>query len=323
MSHKLAYERYNWFHCQIKAVNHPNARKLAQRFELSPKQAQRDIEFIRDRLLAPLVYNPFHRGYEYGDAGYELPPIWFREDDLIALCLAMRLATTIPDRKLKSSLQNLIEKFLLFRSPGPPVRLKDMQDRISVKNIHYYRVKEAIFNRAVGAVLKGEPLKISYYTPHKGETTERVIRPLHLLCYMGSWHLIAYCTMRKGVRDFALSRIRSIATVSLKLDLPGSMPSIKEYVRKSFGLMGGARSIKVCLKFHPRVSNWVSEQVWHHGQELSRGKDGNVILRFPVADFREVIREILRYGSAVEVLSPKELREEISKEIKDMSKIYR
>lgn len=235
----------------------------------------------------------------------------------------MRLATTIPDRKLKTSLQNLLEKFFLFRSTGPPVRLKDMQDRISVKNIQYYRVNEAIFNRAVGAVLKGEPLKISYYTPHKGEATERVIHPLHLLCYMGSWHLVAFCTMRKGLRDFALSRIRNIETSPMRIDLPGSMLSIKEYVRKNFGLMCGAKSIKVCLKFHPRVSDWVSEQVWHHGQEVSRGKDGSVVLRFPVADFREVIREILKYGSAVEVLSPKELREKIRKEIKDMGKIYR
>ncbi len=203
MSHKLAYERYNWFHCQIKARGYPNASKLSQRFELSLKQAQRDIEFMRDRLQAPLVYTTLKRGYEYGDAGYELPPIWFREDDLIALCLAMRLATTIPDRKLKSSLQGLLDKFLLFRSTGPPVRLKDVQDRISVKNIHYYRTgDESIFNRAVGAILKGEPLKISYYTPHKGETTERVIQPLHLLMLHGE--LAPHSLLHHEKRDTGL-----------------------------------------------------------------------------------------------------------------------
>ncbi len=87
--------------------------------------------------------------------------------------------------------------------------------------------------------------------------------------------------------------------------------------------MAGAESIMVCLKFHPRVSDWVSEQVWHPGQESSRDKDGSVILRFPVADFREITREVLKYGSEVEVLSPEALREEIRKEIKSMNKIYR
>jgi hypothetical protein len=45
------------------------------------------------------------------------------------------------------------------------------------------------------SLFRNEPLKISYYTPHKNEWTERAMPPLHLLCYMGSWHLIAFCTV--------------------------------------------------------------------------------------------------------------------------------
>jgi len=97
MSKKLAYERYQWFHGQIKAGRYPNARKLAEEFELSEKQAQREIEFIRDRLYAPLLFNPTQKGYEYEDDSYELPPIWFKEEELLALCLALRLASTLPD----------------------------------------------------------------------------------------------------------------------------------------------------------------------------------------------------------------------------------
>jgi predicted DNA-binding transcriptional regulator YafY len=61
---KLALERYNWFHGQIKAKRHPNARKLAEGFEVSEKQAQREIEFMRDRLCAPLFYHTARKGYE-------------------------------------------------------------------------------------------------------------------------------------------------------------------------------------------------------------------------------------------------------------------
>jgi hypothetical protein len=79
MGKKLAYERYYWFHGQIKSGHYPNARKLAERFELSDKQAQRDIEFMRDRLYAPLSFNPAQKGYEYEDDSYQLPPIWFKD----------------------------------------------------------------------------------------------------------------------------------------------------------------------------------------------------------------------------------------------------
>jgi predicted DNA-binding transcriptional regulator YafY len=51
-------------------------------------------------------------------------------------------------------------------------------------------------------------------------------------------------------------------------------------------------------------------------------KSGRLNLTIPVADFREIKREILKYGSQVEVLSPKALRTDIKKEIEKMRKIY-
>lgn len=322
MGKKLSFERYNWFHGQIKAGRYPNARKLAERFELSEKQAQREIEFMRDRLGAPLLYHSGRRGYEYEDDRYELPPIWVKEDELLGLCIALRLASTLPDRKLKSSLYELLEKFVTFRFLESPPTLEDIKGKVSVKNVEYYKVDETVFHKVVDSLFRNKALKISYYTPHKDETTDRVIQPLHLLCYMGSWHLIAFCTLKRELRDFALSRIRTIEPVSQVIKLPSRLPSVKDYINKNFGLMSGGESIEVCLKFSPEVSPWISEQIWFSGQEVSLNGDGSVCLKFPVADFREVRREILKHGASIEVLSPQKLRDEIKSEIERMTKIY-
>jgi predicted DNA-binding transcriptional regulator YafY len=322
MGKKLAYERYYWFHGQIKAGRYPNARKLSEEFEVSEKQAQRDIEFMRDRMRAPFEYNPYKKGYELEDSSYELPPIWFKEDELLALCLALRLASTLPNHKLKDSLYELLEKFLAFRFLDSPPSIKDLREKVSVKNVEYYKVDEAIFHKVMDSLFRNEPIEISYYTPHKDERTERIIQPLHLLCYMGSWHLIAFCSLKGGLRDFALSRIRAIEPTSQIVKLPKGLASVKDYINKNFGLMTGGESIEVCLKFAPEVSRWVSEQIWFSGQEVSINADGSVCLKFPVADFREVRREILKYGGSVEVLSPQELREEIKSEIERMAKVY-
>ena len=63
MGKKLSYERYYWFHGQIKTSHYPNARDLAEKFEISQKQGQREIEFMRDRLDAPpcISCKGFHR----------------------------------------------------------------------------------------------------------------------------------------------------------------------------------------------------------------------------------------------------------------------
>jgi predicted DNA-binding transcriptional regulator YafY len=323
MGRKLAYERYHWFYGQIKAGKYPNAKKLSEKFEISHKQAQRDVEFMRDRLEAPLAYDPMNRGYALEDDSYVLPPVWFSEDELLALCLALRLASTLPDRQLKSSLLKLLEKFLTYRFLEEPPRIADIQEKISVKNVEYAKVEGTIFHRIMDALFRDESVRIVYHNPHKHETSERAIRPLHLLCYMGSWHLIAFCSVKGEVRDFALSRIRSIESVAAPVILPEQIPSIKDFIRRDFGLLVGKGSVEVCLRFSPEVSEWVSEQIWHSGQEVLVNEDGSVCLTFPVADFREVRREILRHGADVEVLSPPELREEVKKEIEKMGKIYR
>lgn len=325
MAKKLTYERYYWFHGQVKANRYPNAKTLAGHCDISGKQAQRDIEFMRDRIEAPLEYNSARRGYEYTDHKYELPPVWFSEEELTALCISLRLAAAIPDRKLKDYLHRILKKFILFRSADSLPALGDIEEMVSVKNIEYYKVDETVFRQVVGALFQKRAVRIEYHTPHTGRLSERIVLPLHLVCYMGNWHLIAYCSLKRTLRDFVLSRIRHISPDSRRITAPASLPPIKEYIRENFGIMssGAVKDVcEVCLKFEPEVAEWISEQVWHRRQQISACEDGGITLRFPVADFREVKREILRYGASVQVISPPELCNEVRKEVEKMKKIY-
>jgi predicted DNA-binding transcriptional regulator YafY len=71
---------------------YPCATILAERFEISRKQAQRDVEFMKERLAAPLIYDANRCSCAYMNDGYELPPVWLKEEELVALCLAQRQA---------------------------------------------------------------------------------------------------------------------------------------------------------------------------------------------------------------------------------------
>ena len=322
MAGKLAYERYYWFHEQIKCKEHPNSKLLAEKFEISQKTAQRDIEFMRDRIGAPLEYSHADRGYYYTDKGYELPPIWLNENELVAFILAKRLATAIPDRNLKDSLNKFINKLSSRLSDKVGFNLDDIQDKISLKNIEYYTVDESLFRKVVNALFTKRSLAIQYYSPHKDERTNRKIIPLHLLDYMGNWHLISFCKLKKGLRNFALSRIEECNYIDEKISLPTDLPPIKTYIRKTFGIFHGGQNQDVSLKFSPKASRAVKEQIWHKNQKIKELKDGSIILNVPVAYFTEIKREILKYGAEVEVLKPLRLKKEIIEEIKKMKKIY-
>jgi len=321
MSKKLTFERYHWFHNEVKKGKYPNAAKLATKFEISEKQAQRDIEFIRDRLKAPLKYDAKNKGYYYEDAGYEIPPIWFREDDLIAIILAIKLASTIPEKNLKHALLQVVETIIDSNS-SRKININELMDKVSVKNIEYYKIDGTVFQQVLASLYNQKPIEITYYSPHKKEETERIIMPVHLLCYMGRWHLIAYCSLKKGLRNFAVSRIKDLKDTDVKIELPHDIPDIKAYINKAFGLLSNDNKIEVCLKFSEDVADWIKEQVWHDAQEIIENDDGSLCLKFPASDFRELKGEILKYGSSVKVIYPEELKNAVKEEIKKMQKNY-
>lgn len=321
MSKKLAFERYYWFHNQVKEGKFPNSQKLSTKFEISPKQAQRDIEFMKDRLFAPLEYDSKKKGYYYLDEKFELPPLWLTEEELLALILATRLASAIPDKSLKISLYQMID-IILTNNSSSKINIQSLLKKVSIKNVEYYKVDEAIFQKVFATLCNENNIKIIYYSPHNKAKSERLVKPLHLLCYMGRWHLIAYCNMRKELRNFALSRIRNIEITDEIIDLPANLPNLKDYVNQTFGLLSNDKHVQVCLEFSSDVSDWIKEQIWHEAQEITENDDGSICLKFPVSDFRELKGEILKYGSAVKVVYPEELKEEIKQEIKKMKKNY-
>ncbi len=322
MPGKIIYERFLWFHDQVKAEQYPNARTLGEHFELTRKTGQRDIDFMRDRLGAPLVYDNLRRGYNYEDNTWELPGFWLKQDELLSLLVAYRLASAIPGKRMKESIKSFLDATLSRLSQPETLSIKDLGDMVSIKNIEYSKANEQTFNMVLEALWHSRPLTIKYYSPHTAESTLRDILPLHLLNYSGTWHLVAHCNLKDQLRDFVLSRITSIEPSPVSIESPRSPAEAKEYLRRHFGIMTGGETIEVCLRFSPAASPWLAEQIWHPAQKMHYNGDNALCLTFPVADFREIKREILKHGADVEVVTPEELRREVQEEIKKMSRLY-
>lgn len=74
------YQRVTWFHNKVINNGYPNARMLSQHFEISVRQAQRDIEYMRDSMNAPLLYCSQQRGYRY-EKEFTLPSFFLSEHE--------------------------------------------------------------------------------------------------------------------------------------------------------------------------------------------------------------------------------------------------
>ena len=72
MSVDFAIERIIWLHKRIKDGYYPNAMRLSERFGISHRQAQRDCDYLRSKLEAPVAFDRSKQGYYYTES-FSLP----------------------------------------------------------------------------------------------------------------------------------------------------------------------------------------------------------------------------------------------------------
>ena len=88
---RFSLERIAALDRAVRAGEYPNAKTIARLLEVSHRTVQRDVEFLRDRLGAPLEYDPVRNGYVYRDPAFRLPFLTLTEGELVALFLAERV----------------------------------------------------------------------------------------------------------------------------------------------------------------------------------------------------------------------------------------
>ena len=67
-----AYSRIEWLHKKIATGCYPNSSHIVEKFAISQRQAQRDIEMLKNEFGAPITYSPQRKGYYY-TKGFDLP----------------------------------------------------------------------------------------------------------------------------------------------------------------------------------------------------------------------------------------------------------
>ncbi len=319
MGIKNVYERFVWFDHQVRLKKYPNATALGNQFEISTKTAQRDIDFMRDRLHCPLQYNRSKKGYYYEDTTFSLPMVYLSSKELSSLLIARKLLKDLSGGYLGEELSSILGK--ITHVLNRHMVLDDPVESLSFEMIEYSPAPEDVFRVVLEGCLKKHTLQFIYYSPAAGESRERRVDPYHLLNYMGTWHLIGYCHLRQEIRDFSLSRITEPRLLDETFCIPSEF-NFQNFFHSTFGLYKGRSLRRVVLRFSPEKSKWIRDQIWHKDQKVLHLKDGSMEITFPVSDFSEIQREILKHGRDVEVIKPKALRRLIKSEAQAIARKY-
>ena len=318
------FDRIYQLHDVLRGRRTPISRAdLVSTLECSVPTIYRLISFMRGTLRAPLEFNDDLGGYYYernADGGtYELPGLWFNARELQALLVFERLFESLEPGLLRKHLQPLskrINDLLNSKRLG----LNEATSRIRVLGMAARPAGEW-FQVLASATLQRRKLRLRYHGRGRDDITERTVSPQRIVHDRDNWYLDAWCELRKGLRSFAVDRVKNaLETTDKAIDV--TEKELNDHYASSYGIFAGKANKTAVLRFSAERARWVADERWHPEQAGQYLTDGRYELRIPYRDERELVMDIMRHGADVEVMLPKPLREKIIAQIARALRVY-
>lgn len=303
-------ERMLRIHRAVQEGRWPNATTLAAENEVSAKSIQRDLEFMRDRLNLPLVYDGVRHGYYYSEEVSSFPTLQITEGELFALLVAEKAVQQYRGTNFEKPLLSALRKMAAALPDTISLHLADWDRTISFRTSAEPILNLEIFDRLARATAGCEEIEIEYRKPSRRETEVRRIDPYHLANINGEWYLFAFDHLRHDLRTFVPARIRSARATGRRFRRPTRF-SVDQHLRDSFGVHSAEGRFDVGVRFSPAVADYIREKRWHPSQVLRELEGGGIELRLRLSSLVEVQRWILGWGGAAVPLRPPELVESI------------
>jgi predicted DNA-binding transcriptional regulator YafY len=308
-------ERFHLIDMMLSGPGVVTFQRLQERLEVSRATLKRDLEYLRNRLNAPIVWDRDAGGYRFEreervGGQYELPGLWFSAEEIHALLTMQHLLANLDASGLLGAhIQPLMARITgLLGSGRHPA--EEVRKRIKLIPLAARRLSLEHFAALGSALLRRKRLLVTYYAKSSDETSEREISPQRLVHYRENWYLDAWCHLRDGLRSFAVDGVRRAEILeSHARDIPEK--TLDAVLGAGYGIFSGRRLTWARLRFSAERSRWIALEQWHPRQRGKLQRDGRYLLEVPYADDRELIMDILRHVPEVEVLAPEALREAV------------
>jgi predicted DNA-binding transcriptional regulator YafY len=291
---------------------------LREQLEVSPATLKRDLQYLRDRLSAPIVYDPLDNGYRFeagasgdGSGGksvrHELPGLWFSENEIHALLTMHQLLAGLDDDGVLSRhLAPMMDKLqgMLGADAG---QARELMRRVKIIGTARRRVPSRWFELLGSALVQRRRLWLRYFKRSDRSESEREVSPQRLVNYRSTWYLDAWCHASDALRRFALDAVRDARLLDGKArNVP--VRDLEAELDAGYGIYGGGARVKwATLRFDADAAQWVASEEWHPQQRARWLDDGRYELQVPYSEATELAMDILRHGDSVVVVGDKPL----------------
>jgi len=299
---KSALARLYFIDQEIASGEYPNTKQLVKKWEgVSVSTISRDIEFMKDRLNAPIEYDALHRGYYYSKPNYRIPMGFSGADELLALGMAKNILALYRDTPICDAAHHLLD------SITAPLAAEGnsnwYENRIIVPQIPSAPVAPDAWNLITTALRENRVLAFEYQGAYDEDFKPRRVRPYQLLFDSGVWYLYGFAEERKDIRVFSLCRIKNIALATDRFSLPPDFDYRAENAGSFFGVFAGQKRHRFKIAFYDYSIVWIKDRKWAADQKIAQADDG-VIVTFTSTQFEKVIEWVLSRGYTARPLEP-------------------
>ena len=324
-------ERFYKIELLLRSRGNVSFAALREELDVSPATLKRDLQYLRDRMDAPIVYDTMENGYRFDDgaqpgaraAAHELPGLWFSENEIHAmLTMHQLLAGLDDDGVLARHLQPLMDK-LQGMLGTDATQARELMRRIKVIGTARRRAPSRHFELLGGALVRRQRVWLRHFKRSDRTTSEREVSPQRLVNYRNTWYLDAWCHASEGLRRFSLDAMREARVLESKARSV-SIKELEASLDHGYGIYGGgdAKVKWATLIFNAEAALWVAHEEWHPQQKARWLDDGRYELQVPYSEPTELVMDILRHGDAVWVSGDRALAGLIRERLQSALRAY-
>jgi predicted DNA-binding transcriptional regulator YafY len=303
---------------QLQSKKIVKAEEIADRFEISLRTVYRDIKSLMDAGVP--IGSQAGTGYFIVD-GYHLPPVMFTENEASAMMMAGKLVERMTDQSIQTAFEGALYKIKSVLNEAQKDHLESLQDHIEVLKPQMTIPAQSgnFLTDLQKAVVAKQVILLDYFSNNQNELTKRQVEPIGLFYYSAAWHLIAWCRLRNGFRDFRCDRIKILKQTG-EVFKPRSISTMREYFNSL--QQANVEMKSATILFDRKEAHYVQNSRHYFGFVSEEDADGQVRMNFLTADLNLLGRWLLSYGRGVEIESPEELKRTIQRFVEELQEHY-
>ena len=286
---------------------------------ISARTLRDDLKTLKNEYDAPLFKATNSEPYYYYTRKFTIKESLLSDEDVSYLKQAAAILKKVAGLGFGVEIDEIIKKLENRAHTNIPERSNFIQfeNQVIVNGLNWL---DDIFN----AIKEKSVIRIHYQPFHYDNPVEYTFHPYLLKQYRNRWFVFGRNEEESFIKICPLDRIKSVKN-STKSFIENDLFEPEIYFNNLVGVSPYKDSI--IEEIHIKIKNtqlpYILTKPIHNNQEvIKKYKNGDAVMKLNLFINYELISQLLGYGSSIEVLKPKNLREKIKIEILSLTKTY-